>query len=69
MVSEHIRKDADVQVRLLLPALFGLGPKVAVSALAALGRSLRVGGVAVHADGLVKESALCLFKTCHSSFL
>ena len=50
---------------LLLPALLSLRPKVAVSALAALGCALRVGGIAVHADSLVEKSALCLFKTCH----
>ena len=69
MVSERTRKTDAQETHLLLPALLSLRPKVAVSALATLGCALRVSGIAVHADGLVKESALCLFKTCHGLFL
>ena len=49
----------------LLPALFGLGPKVAGPALPALVSLLGVGGVAGHANGLVKEPCLGLFEACH----
>jgi hypothetical protein len=59
----------NVKQNSLLPALFGFGPEVAVTALPALGRLNGVGGVAVHAYSLVKEPGLSLFETCHSIFL
>ena len=49
----------------LFPALFGLRPEIAVSALPAPVSLLGVGGVAVHAYSLVKEPVLSLFETCH----
>jgi len=38
---------------LLFPALFSFRPEVTISAFAAFRRRFRVGGVAVHTDGLV----------------
>ena len=49
----------------LLPALFRLRPEIAVTAFATFLCAFGVRSIAVHTDGLVQKSALCLFEACH----
>ena len=65
MVERPDKAKRKTEEASLLPALFRLRPKVAVSALAAFLSALGVGSVAVHTDGLVQKSALSLFEACH----